>query len=250
VASDSEPCELLPWDSTFFGRRIARVCGDVLTPELCRKIDHWVERHRVDLIYFLARTDDLQTTELAEQSGYQLVDVRITLERSLDSQIKSTTNYPATIRPAAAADCDVLIALARQSHRGTRFYFDSRIPRDKADELYAAWMARDLAGDVLVAQRENEIVGYVTFNHDPQRAVGSIGLTAVAASQRGLGIGQALMESAVAVLRDRGAARMTVVTQGRNIAALRLYGRCGFIVCNLQLYYHRWFTADGASARC
>lgn len=248
--SDSEPCEMLPWDSTFFGRRIARVHGDVLTPDLCRKIDHWVERHRVDLIYFLARPDDLQTTELAEQSGYQLVDVRITLERALDSQVKSETNHVATIRPATAADRDPLIALARQSHRGTRFYFDSRIPRDKADELYAAWMARDLGGDVLVAEREGQIVGYVTFSYDPQQMVGSIGLTAVAASQRGVGIGRALMESAVRVLGDRGAARVTVVTQGRNIAAQRLYGRCGFIVHNLQLYYHRWFTADGASARC
>jgi ribosomal protein S18 acetylase RimI-like enzyme len=111
-------------------------------------------------------------------------------------------------------------------------------------------MARDLGGDVLVAEREGQIVGYVTFSYDPQQMVGSIGLTAVAASQRGVGIGRALMESAVRVLGDRGAARVTVVTQGRNIAAQRLYGRCGFIVHNLQLYYHRWFTADGASARC
>jgi dTDP-4-amino-4,6-dideoxy-D-galactose acyltransferase len=247
---DSEPCEILPWDSTFFGRRIARVRGDLLTPDLCRAIDHWASEHRIDLVYFLARPDDLQTTELAEANGYQLVDVRMTFERSLDSEFKPETHCTAAIRPAVAADRDALIALARQSHQGTRFYFDSRIPRDKADELYAAWMARDLGGDVVVAERGGQIAGYVTFTYDPQRAVGSIGLTAVASSQRGGGIGRALMGTALQAMRNRGARRVTVVTQGRNLAAQRLYGRCGFIACNLQLYYHRWFIADGASTSC
>ena len=241
---------MLPWDSKLFDCRIARVRGDLLTADLCRTIDRWAGEHRVDLLYFLARPDDRQTTEMAEANGYQLVDVRMTLERSLNAEFKPETNCTATIRPAASADRDALIALARQSHQGTRFYFDSRIPREKADELYAAWMARDLGGDVVVAERNGQIVGYVTFAYDPRSTVGNKGLTAVAASQRGGGIGRALMATALQAMRDRGAKRVTVVTQGRNLAAQRLYGRCGFIACNLQLYYHRWFIADGASTSC
>jgi ribosomal protein S18 acetylase RimI-like enzyme len=34
---------------------------------------------------------------------------------------------------------------------------------------------------------------------------------------------------------------VTVVTQGRNIAAQALYQRRGFITQSQQLWYHKWF---------
>ena len=32
-----------------------------------------------------------------------------------------------------------------------------------------------------------------------------------------------------------------VVTQGRNYSAQRLYQRAGFIIDNIETYYHKWF---------
>jgi len=37
-----------------------------------------------------------------------------------------------------------------------------------------------------------------------------------------------------------------VVTQGRNLAAQRLYQRNGFVTASLQLWYHRWFPRENA----
>jgi hypothetical protein len=31
------------------------------------------------------------------------------------------------------------------------------------------------------------------------------------------------------------------VTQGRNLAAQRLYQRTGFLIRDLQLWYHKWY---------
>jgi dTDP-4-amino-4,6-dideoxy-D-galactose acyltransferase len=249
TSAESEPCELLQWDTTFFGRRIARVRADTLTPSFCQAIDNWAAQHQIDLLYLLAKPDDRQTTELAEQQGYQLVDIRMTFERPLDAIPLPEAKSTATICPAKSSDRESLITLARQSHRTTRFYFDARIPREKADDLYAAWMVRDLKGDIAVAGQNGQVVGYNTFSYDPERKIGAIGLTAVAESHRGTGIGQALMQDVLQSLQDRSATKVTVVTQGRNLPAQRLYARCGFIPSNLQLYYHRWFAPDRHGAK-
>jgi hypothetical protein len=34
---------------------------------------------------------------------------------------------------------------------------------------------------------------------------------------------------------------MTVVTQGRNRGAQRLYQQCGFLSRDLQLWHHKWY---------
>ena len=39
----------------------------------------------------------------------------------------------------------------------------------------------------------------------------------------------------------QGAQAVTVVTQGRNRAAQRLYQQCGFLSRDLQLWYHKWY---------
>jgi RimJ/RimL family protein N-acetyltransferase len=40
---------------------------------------------------------------------------------------------------------------------------------------------------------------------------------------------------------DQGMDSMEVVTQGRNVAAQRLYQKCGFATKEVQLWYHHWF---------
>jgi len=40
---------------------------------------------------------------------------------------------------------------------------------------------------------------------------------------------------------DQNASNITVVTQGRNVAAQRLYQRLGFVTRSLELTYHKWF---------
>ena len=41
--------------------------------------------------------------------------------------------------------------------------------------------------------------------------------------------------------RTQGAHEVTVVTQGNNRAAQRLYQQCGFLSRDLQLWYHKWY---------
>jgi ribosomal protein S18 acetylase RimI-like enzyme len=93
---------------------------------------------------------------------------------------------------------------------------------------------------VLVADLDGAPAGYVTWLRRAEQ--GKIGLVAVDDRAHGRSIGSALVGRAVLELSAEGAERIVVVTQGRNVAGLRLYGRCGFLVRELELWFHKWYV--------
>lgn len=244
-SSDREPvCTYLDWDSRFFECRIARVNGNRLDEATLSEVLAWCKTNRIDCLYFLADSDDAQTPALAEKNGFLHTDVRVTLERSL------TGNPPViglrdNVRLARPGDLSALKAIARAGHRDTRFYFDSHFERAKCDLLYETWIEKSFSGfaqAVLVAEANAEPVGYITCS---MRGVESqIGLLGVADKCQGMGLGKQLVEAFLAWSVAHGTHRATVVTQGRNVSAQRLYQRMGFLTAAFQLWYHRWFS-DG-----
>ena len=55
---------------------------------------------------------------------------------------------------------------------------------------------------------------------------------------------KALIAAALDWCEAEGAEEVAVVTQGRNVAAQRLYQRCGFVTQRLELWYHKWFLPE------
>jgi ribosomal protein S18 acetylase RimI-like enzyme len=62
----------------------------------------------------------------------------------------------------------------------------------------------------------------------------------VASESRGRGAGGRLLAAADGRATARGAARLSVVTQGHNVEALRIYEKHGFRIEGLNLFYHVW----------
>jgi dTDP-4-amino-4,6-dideoxy-D-galactose acyltransferase len=239
--TDDAPCEPLAWDTQFFGLSIARVRGDTLTADRADAIDRCCRASKTRLLYFLARTDDPTTTAVAEQGGYLEVDRRVTLRRPLAGLHPAADN---AITPFVAADLDTLRQIARGSYLDSRFYQDDRLPRDKCDELFDLWTTQTCQRHpehVLVAREGGTPVGYVTCKIDPQAREAAIDLIGVAESARGRGVGTRLVDAALGWAALRGATTMTVVTQARNTAAIRLYERRGFVTSLVQRYYHKWY---------
>jgi ribosomal protein S18 acetylase RimI-like enzyme len=58
---------------------------------------------------------------------------------------------------------------------------------------------------------------------------------------RNQGVGRDLLRSAAQVLAAVDVTETSVVTAGRNIAALSLYKGEGFKTTDVALWYHRWF---------
>lgn len=230
---------LLDWDSEFWGAPIGRVEGGVLDEERLHAVDEWATANGVACVYFLADSTDAASGHAAEDSGFRLMDLRVELRRPTAGD--ETTGE---LRPAATSDADALRAIARASHGVTRFYADPHFPDDRCDDLYDTWITRSLEGwadGVLLAEVDCRPAGYVSCHLDQAAGTGSIGLIAVDETARGGGVGVTLSRGAVAWCRDRGAREMSVVTQGRNAAALRTFQRAGFLVDSVGLWFHKWY---------
>lgn len=238
-------CQYLDWDSEFFGCRIARVTADRLSPETVSRIMKWCDAQNIDCLYFLSGATDQRTVRLAEDNQFRFVDIRLTLEREVENlEVSGSGGFQGTIRLSAPDDIPALQAIAKASYRMTRFYYDSGFNPTLVDALYATWTEKSCNGyadAVLVAEVEGQPAGYVTC-HLLDQAKGKVGLMGVGADWRSMGLGQALVNASLRWFADRGTTCVTVVTQGRNCQAQRLYERCGFLTRSLQLWYHRWFT--------
>jgi dTDP-4-amino-4,6-dideoxy-D-galactose acyltransferase len=244
VAGDC--CELLPWDSAFFGVRIARVVPHRLTVKLVADVDRWATDRGVACVYFLADARDDETISLAEHHGYRLISERVTYKITIAmTSPASADGRGDAVRAAAEADLPALEAIAEAAHSDSRFYADDHFPRARCDELYRSWIRNSVHGyadAVLVCDDHAGPNGYVTCHLQSSRHSGSIGLLAVRQNSRGNRLGRRLMEASIAWFAARGARNVSVVTQGRNVAAQRLYERCGFLTSSVELDYHKWYT--------
>lgn len=245
-------CELLAWDSEFWGFRVARVTGDTLTDERAEQVEGWCRANDVACAYFLARSDDARTTTVAENRDYRFVDVRVNLRHHLSGLslgLGSKDEESLSIRHSRPDDVPRLERIAKTTHRDTRFYYDLNFPRDLCDALYETWIRRSCEGyadAVLVAEAGGEVGGYISCHLDAEARSGKIGLVGVGEGARGAGFGRALVERSLAWFHDQGAAEVTVVTQARNGAAQRLYQRCGFLTRDVNLWYHKWYRTSGS----
>lgn len=255
-------CRLCEWDSRFFGVRIAQITENRSTADGLATLVREADASAIDCLYFLADASDAETVRAAEQNGFALVDVRLTLQREIDSrggQRDATAGSPSAplpgaprIRVAEPADMPVLETLARTSHHNTRFYRDTRFDRTRCDDLYAVWIERSIAGEladvVFVMDVDGAARGYLTLRADRDGRAGSgdadrsstIGLVAVDPAYRGRGHGDALLRRACEWTAERRLTGVNVVTQGSSGGAVRFYQRAGFTIDRIEFWYHRW----------
>jgi dTDP-4-amino-4,6-dideoxy-D-galactose acyltransferase len=239
----AEPCQELPWDSEFFGVRIARATRSHADAADCEAMRRWcVERH-VACLYFLCSGDDAGTRGALERAGFRFVGSRVTLERPLEAGLPAPGS---PMRAGSADDIPRLRAIAAAAHHDTRFYVDGHFDAQRCDELYATWIEKSVRGYadlVIVADRGGVLAGYVTAHlPETEGAAARIGLIAVAAESRNQGVGRDLLRAAFHAAATRGVTRMSVATAGTNAAALAVYTNEGFRPIAESLWYHRWFS--------
>ncbi len=209
----------------------------------------WATAESIDCLYFLADADDRDSVRAAEENGFSLVDMRLTLERTV-SPAASVEEDDAAIRAATLDDLPALTSIARVSHRNTRFHRDSRFGAQRADDMYAVWIERSVKGELAhatwVVDQGDGPLGYLAVSRDATCA--SIGLVAVDAPCRGRRYGERLLGTALRWTAEEGLSRISVVTQGHEASAVRFYERAGFTTRSVQFWYHYWSASPGAEA--
>jgi GNAT superfamily N-acetyltransferase len=197
-------------------------------------------------LYFLADSDDPETVRVAEDYGFRLVDIRVTLEhkiRSGQGEVSSCASGSVHLRHSNHADIPILQRIARGSYVDSRFYSDARFPIEKCEALYETWIKKSCEGYadvVLVAELDGQPAGYLSCHLTDDASRGQIGLVGVDPQARKYGLGSSLVRGGLEWFAGRGVEVVSVATQGRNIAGQRLYERCGFLTRGVQLWYHKW----------
>jgi ribosomal protein S18 acetylase RimI-like enzyme len=236
-------CEHLEWDTKFFGVRVGRIVPTTVTvPELSR-VRAWVAAEKIDCLYFLCGAEEICASALVQESGFLLTDIRLTFETTVKAPAEPVAADAGGIREATSADVTSLKAIARTSHQLTRFHADPHFSLRQCEALYETWIQKSCEGFadvVLVATAPNgAVVGYVSC-HAPGKSEGKIGLIAVAPQARRAGWSRLLLGAALNWFAAQGCATVTVVTQGSNVGAQRLYQRFGFLTRSVQLWFHHW----------
>lgn len=241
-----DPCELLDWDSTFFGIPVGRVTTDRLTACDVPRILEWCWEHRLRCLYFLCKPNDDESVQLAELNQFHLVDIRLELEWRSVGKIEAELSDLKTdaVRPYRLDDKSDLVKIADTAFSATRFYHDHNFTLEQAAALYREWLIKScdgLADFVLVAPRTDGVGGFITCHIDSLQR-GRIGLLGVRSDLQGCGIGRLLVNAAQTYFVKHNINQVQVVTQGRNLDAQRLYQKCGFRSYACNLWYHKWFT--------
>jgi len=87
-------------------------------------------------------------------------------------------------------------------------------------------------GDILIIQKENEIVGMVSLLYTISTALGGrVALLedmVVSPSARSQGIGTKLIDFAIQIAKEQGCKRITLLTDGDNTQAHKFYEKYGF----------------------
>jgi dTDP-4-amino-4,6-dideoxy-D-galactose acyltransferase len=239
-------CRVLDWDSEFFGRRIGRVESRKVDAEAMHQVRVFAEAEEIDCLYYLADAIDGESIRAAEAAGFRCSDVRVTRERRLD-QVPS--ELPEDVEIFRENDLPALQAIARSSHTASRFYYDPQFPRELCDRLYETWITKVCQSEpegVLVVRRAGLAVGYLACDLDSP-TTGTIGLVAVAESERGQHLGELLVRGSLSWFAARGRERVRVVSQARNLASARVYERMGFRTTSVEHWYHLWLDAGAAA---
>lgn len=146
-----------------------------------------------------------------------------------------------SFRPARDADLPALDAIRQAAFEpvfasfreilGDELYerVQGRADAEQA-ELLRSFFAEDSVWEVFVAELDAEVVGFVAVRVDANTEVGEIGLNAVHPSHAGRGIGTAMYEFALDLMRRKGARAATVATGGdpSHTPARRAYEKVGF----------------------
>ncbi len=240
-----EVVKVLSWDSDFFGFPVAYLSCGKLRPVIMQHVLEFSKNNKVRVLEYLCNCHDRESVMLAEEHHFHFADIRLTFERNLDN-LAEPPSLPEgySFGLATEEDIDALTGIADGIYLDSRYYFDSRFPRDKVKVFYQDWLRKSVLGTfddrTYVVRSGSEPVGFCTIKFRPFQSAG-IGLVGLDRKYASRGLGSRLVLNTLAAIAEEGVTKVFVVTQGRNYAAQRLYQKCGFITKSTELWYHKWF---------
>lgn len=192
-------------------------------------------------------TADFPAIHCLEKIGFELMEAQVTfIWNKLKFRMPNIKELY-RVRDCRKEDSEFLIDMARGAFTYSRFYIDPHIPNEKADEFYIRWLKGCMEGllsdKILVAEKGNDIVGFLSYRINQELAkisgfkIAGQGLSAI--SLRGKGAYIALIKKAI----EGGASFCDFAEfdiQLNNYEAIKIFQRLGMDFGRARYTFHKW----------
>ena len=234
--------QLLAFDTALFGFGVAKIVSSKLSPDQLQEIITGLRAQNIRLVYWPSDSTDRVSQTAAQQFSGFLGSEQITYLLNLNT-IEITSETETIIESYQdKTPTDALKQMALYAGTYSHFKTDPQFPQQLFVKLYDAWITNSVNGSIaqamLVTKNQGEITGMITLDTKNDR--GDIGLLGIDPNFRGQKLGTKLVLAAQSYFKKEGFAQLQVVTQKANIAACRLYEKCGFKIEKTENFYHFW----------
>lgn len=228
----------LPWDSTFFECKVARL--NINSEDSICFLKNELFKHGncdfdVCYIYVYHNTDEIASFLFS--LGAVLYDHKVTFVKVLSKDNIDETNTSVTELMSLTQDA---IDIAVSSGIYSRFYLDQRF-RAKQPLLYKQWIANCFEhkdGKVFGIIQDKTLAAIAGVS--VSKGVGHLELIAVNPNYRRRGFAKRLIQAAEEFYLNSGATTAEVVTQLNNTSACATYKSCGYILTDTVDVWHLW----------
>lgn len=230
----------LSWDTNYFNIESARV-------NLKGIIDEKSQKHIIDFcknykFITISNIDNIKENNewIGIKTNAFLADLNIQFEKDLIEKDKVEYNKNIHIRNNLSENKDIL-KIARESFNYSRFFNDSKLPNQKAKEIYLNWTKSSFnkkSKYFAIYEIDNCVAGYILFSIYKDFAV--IELIAVSDKYQGLSIGKKLILEMELFNIKQKVKKIKVGTQVTNIRAAQFYNSMGFKYVSCSSVYHLW----------
>lgn len=226
-----------PWDSRFFGFRIAS--GVQTGDDDADSLRRFCRDSAVDCLYLFLDHPLSEGYETVLREEGAICTDRKTVFTKNDLQYRPADDGSIHIPDRIREDC---YQLAVKSGWKSRFHVDERF-RSRQDALYREWVNTccppAVNANVWEYRSETgELRGMVCAKC--QEKTGRLGLISVAPEFQGKGIASLFMQVVENFYLDHGCTTGEAVTQFENAEACSLYRKCGYHISEIKEVWHLW----------
>ncbi len=150
------------------------------------------------------------------------------------------------IRKAKPEDVESIVQITAEAFEGytVGYLLEKKYGVKFGGKSWSEWKGAELKAfcesslpRVYVAELNGVVVGYMTYNLDPAKRIGSVGNNAVSPAYQRRGIATNLLKVVLETLKQEGMEYAQVVTMEIDVPARRLYEKAGFEELSKSVHY-------------
>lgn len=256
--------EKLPWDTEFFGIKMAKISHLIgygsyqnafdIKNELLTYISTLCLKEDIKFLSIKVNIGDYSSIHCLEEHGFRIMSTCATYLMEKEKYLakyrdKITSNC--TIRPYQDKDFSNLIAISKGSCVKSHFKADPSISQEKASDLYNEWIknsCKGLVDEVIVIEADNKVIGCATFDIDKKFStwfgykLGRTPLIVFSKSVRGKGLSDLSILRLLLEYWFMKVDMVDVVIQIDNIKSAKYWLQLDSRMVDYRYVLHKWFS--------